>query len=351
VGNLYVVDSFNDTVRLVTPAGLVTTLAGRVETQGSADGTGTTALFDEPADIAVDGNGNLFVTDTDNDTIRRGSAAPPGSALPRLINISTRAQVGSGGNILIPGFVIAGPGMETLLIRAVGPGLGLFNVSGTLLSVPVLTLFDSTGKAIASNMGWGNSPNHAQIAVAATAVGAFPLAAGTSDCALIITLPAGAYTAQVSSGDGTTGIALAEIYEMSSTGTRLANLSTRAQVGTGANIVIPGFVVSGSGTDSLLLRADGPALSQFQVGGVLAQPVLLLVDGTGNVFDADTGWNTNLNAVDIAIAAANVGAFPLQPNSGDSASLIKLSPGSYTMEVYGANDTTGVALAEIYELP
>jgi sugar lactone lactonase YvrE len=350
VGNLYVADTFNSVIRMVTPGGMVTTLAGRVVTEGSADGTGATALFNQPTGIAVGASGIVFVADTNNNTIRSGSAAPPGSSPPRLINISTRAQVGSGSNLLIPGFVIRGPGMETLLIRAVGPSLGEFNVTG-LLDAPVLTVFDSTQTVIASNAGWGNSFTSPQIVAAEASVGAFPLGDNTTDCAVIITVPAGNYTAQVSSGDGTTGVALAEVYEMKSTGTRLVNISTRAQVGTGGNVLIPGFVISGSGTENLLLRADGPSLTQFQVNGVLAQPVLRVADTSMNVFDADTGWSTNLNAADIAAAAAAVGAFDLPQDSADSATLITLSPGTYTMEVSGVNDTTGVALAEVYELP
>jgi sugar lactone lactonase YvrE len=350
VGNLYVADTFNSVIRLITPGGMVTTLAGRVATEGSADGTGTTALFNQPSGIAVGPNGSVYVADTNNNTIRVGNAAPPGSSPPRLINISTRAQVGAGSNLLIPGFAIKGPGMETLLIRAVGPSLGEFNVTG-LLDAPVLTVFNSAQVVIASNAGWGNAFTSPLIVAAQSSVGAFPLGDNTTDCALIITVPAGTYTAQVSSGDGTSGLALAEVYEMASTGTRLVNISTRALVGTGGDVLIPGFVISGSGTENLLLRADGPSLTQFQVNGVLAQPVLRVVDTSTNVIDADTGWSTNLNAADIAAAAAAVGAFELPQNSADSASLITLSPGTYTMEVLGVNDTTGVALAEVYELP
>jgi sugar lactone lactonase YvrE len=345
-GNLYVTDSANDTIRKVTPAGAVTTLAGRVGVEGGADGTGTTALFNTPLGIAVDGSGNLYVADSYNDTIRKGAAAAPDSSPPRLINLSTRAQVGTGANILIPGFVVAGSGMETLLIRADGPTLTEFSVTG-VLSVPSLNIFDSSGHLLASNTGWNNDP---RLAAAAQSVGAFALAPGSTDCALIITLPAGGYTAQVSGVGGTTGVALAEVYEMSSTGTRLSNLSVRAQVGTGDNVVIPGFYISGSGSESLLIRADGPVLSQYGVSGVLSDPVLRVIANSDTI-DADTGWSTNLNAADIAIAAAAVGAFALPPNSADSATLISLSPGSYSVEVSGVNDSTGVALAEIYELP
>jgi hypothetical protein len=345
-GNLYVTDSANDTIRMVTPAGVVTTLAGRVGVEGGADGTGTTALFNTPLGVAVDGSGNLYVADSYNDTIRKGAAAAPDSSPPRLINISTRAQVGTGANILIPGFVVAGTGLETLLIRADGPTLTEFSVTG-ILSAPSLSVFDASGNLLATNTGWNNDP---RLAAAAASVGAFTLAPGSLDCALIIALPPGAYTAQVSGVGGTTGVALAEVYEMSSTGTRLSNISTRAQVGTGADVIIPGFVISGSGKENLLLRADGPVLSQYGVGGVLSEPVLRVIENSDTI-DADTGWSTNLNAADIAVAAAAVGAFPLPPGSADSATLISLSPGPYTMEVSGVDNTTGVALAEIYELP
>jgi sugar lactone lactonase YvrE len=348
--NVYVTDSGNNTIRLVTPAGLVTTLAGRVGSPGSANGTGTAALFNGPLSVAVDGNGNLYVSDAYNDTIREGSVAAPDTSPPRLTNLSTRAQVGTGANILIPGFVIAGTGSEMLLIRADGPSLTEFSVTG-VLSAPSLTVFDSSQHVVASNTGWGNGGTSPQLVAAAAAVGAFALPDNSADCALIVTLPAGAYTAQVTGVNGTTGVALAEIYEISSTGTRLSNISTRAQVGTGGGILIPGFYISGSGTENLLLRADGPSLSQFGVGGVLAQPVLQVVDSVQNVFTADTGWTTNLDAAEIAVAAASVGAFAFDPNSADSATIVALSPGAYTMQVFGVNGTGGVALAEVYELP
>ena len=189
----------------------------------------------------------------------------------RLINISTRALVGTGSNILIPGFVITGSGTETLLIRADGPGLTQFGVTG-VLEHPSLSVINNAGQVVASNVGWGTNSNPALIVSTTSAVGAFALQSGSGDCALIISLPSGAYTAQVSGVGNSTGVALAEIYEVSSTGTRLINISTRAQVGTGANVVIPGFVISGGGSEQLLVRADGPGLTQFGVTGALAQP-------------------------------------------------------------------------------
>lgn len=275
------------------------------------------------------------------------------TAANRLINVSSRAQVGAGQNILIPGFVINGPPGTTkqVLIRASGPALVQFGVTGTLAQ-PSLSLTDSTGKVIASNTAWGTNSNAAQIAAVASQVGAFAFASGSSDCALLVNLAPGAYTFQVSGQNSTTGVALAELYEVDTGDPNLViNISTRIQVGTGANILIAGFVVQGSQAANLLIRGDGPGLSQFGVTGVLAQPVLTVFDSKGNVVATNAGWGTNANAAQIAAAASNDGAFALSNNSADSALLLTLQPGSYTAQVSGASGSTGVALVEVYQSP
>jgi kumamolisin len=268
----------------------------------------------------------------------------------RLINISTRAMVGTGGSILIPGFVVSGSGTETLLIRGDGPSLAQFNVPG-VLAQPSLSVYDSNQNLIASNTGWGANANPAQVASVAAQVGAFAFTSGSADCALIASLPAGAYTVQISGVGNTTGVALAEIYEVSTTGTRLANISTRAQVGTGGNILIPGFVISGSGSEQLLVRGDGPSLSQFNVPGVLAQPALGVYNSAQALIASNTAWGTAENSGQIANIAATVGAFAFSSGSADSAQVVDLPAGAYTIQVSGVNDTTGVALAEVYEVP
>jgi hypothetical protein len=148
------------------------------------------------------------------------------SSPSRLVNISARASVGTGANVLIAGFEIGGSGSETLLIRGIGPTLGIapFGLTGVLAN-PVLTLFDANGNVITSNQGWQNPPATptgiwaGQVSpVDAThtgfsSVGAFDLGNGTNDSAIVVTLPAGGYTAQISGAGGTTGVALVEIYE------------------------------------------------------------------------------------------------------------------------------------------
>jgi hypothetical protein len=278
------------------------------------------------------------------------SSAVVVGSVNRLTNISTRAMVGTGGNILIPGLFISGSGTETLLIRADGPALTQFGVGG-VLAQPTLSVFDSSGALVASNTGWGSNSDAAQIPGISASVGAFPLTSGSADCALIANLTAGAYTVQISGVGNTTGVALAEVYEVSATGTsRLANISTRAMVGTGGNILIPGFYISGTGTEELLVRADGPALTQYGVTGVLGAPTLSVYDAAGTLVASNTGWGTGSGASQIPGVTSSVGAFPLVAGSADCALIVNLQPGGYTIQISGVGGTTGVALAEIYEV-
>lgn len=128
----------------------------------------------------------------------------------RLGGLSARGWVGTGGDLLIAGFVIEGPAPTWLLLRGVGPTLAGFGVDDTLAD-PLLTVFGTAG-AIASNDAWQDNTNGAALATAAAAVGAFPLAPGSRDAALLLTLPAGAYTLHLRGSDGGTGIGLIEVY-------------------------------------------------------------------------------------------------------------------------------------------
>ena len=322
--------------------------AGIIYSQGDGSSAGAATLTIAQT-ITMDGSSNPSVQSYYSyDQVQ--SFASVTFTAPRLVNISTRAVVGTGGNILIPGFVISGTGTETLLIRGDGPSLTAFGVAGAL-SQPTLTLSDSKGNTLATNTGWGTNANPSQITSIAAKVGAFPFASGSADCALIAVLPAGAYTVQISGVNNTTGVGLAEIYEVSSTGTRLVNISTRAQVGTGANIIIPGFVVQGSGSENLLVRGDGPALTGFGVTGVLAQPSITLFNSGGSVLASNTAWGTNANPSLITTDGSQVGAFPLTTGSADSALVTTLPSGAFTLQVSGVGSTTGDALAEVYEIP
>lgn len=132
------------------------------------------------------------------------------AATSRIINISTRGQVGAGEN-LIAGFVISGDQRKRLLIRAVGPSLANFGISGTLADPRIDILSGTT--AIATNNDWTETAVAAQVNAVTPAVGAFPLNANSRDAALVVQLNPGSYTVQVTGAGGLGGTALVEIYD------------------------------------------------------------------------------------------------------------------------------------------
>jgi hypothetical protein len=274
--------------------------------------------------------------------------APPRG---KIVNLSARANVGTGGNILIAGFVIQGAGDKDVVLRGVGPTLGLspFDVPG-VLAAPQLTLINAaTNQTVASDTAWGGS---AALASAFSQVGAFSLAPTSADSAVEVALPAGSYTSQISGVNATSGVALAEIYDadLGTTPSNLVNISARANVGTGGNIVIAGFVIQGSQPVTLLLRGVGPTLgtSPFNVPGVLAQPQIDLFNSANVNIQSNAGWNNN-PALTAAFAAT--GAFALPPGSADAAMIATLPAGSYTLQLSGLNGSTGIGLVEVYVIP
>jgi hypothetical protein len=172
----------------------------------------------------------------------------------------------------------------------------------------------------------------------------------SADSALILRVPEGTYTIEISGAAGAMGIVQETIYELSHGGTRLAHASSRGYVGRGRNMMTVGFAVCGSETDALLGRADGPSLRAFGVTGALEKPTLELSPLRDGVL-TNAAWGTSPSRADIAAASAAVGALPFDSGSADSAALVSLRSGAYAMSVYGVDESTGVALAEIYEVP
>jgi hypothetical protein len=286
-----------------------------------------------------------------------GADAPATGAATSVVNMSTKGMVGTGSNAMVAGFVI-GPGTgETILIRAVGPSLGAapFNIPG-ILPDPVLTLFNSSGIVLATNSSWGASPGASASLMAS--VGAFPLAVGSRDSALVVSLPAGCYTAQVTGANGDSGVILLEAYVVGATAASspMLNFSTRLQVGTGSNIATSGLYISGSGgTRTLLIRAVGPTLPTLGMTGVLADPNMTVLDASHAVITGNDDWGTPVGAGAASTATLNAAftqsyAFALPAGSKDSALITTLAPGGYTIQVTGNGGTTGVALVEVYDI-
>ncbi|MSU48257.1 MAG: hypothetical protein EXS37_04055 [Opitutus sp.] len=269
-------------------------------------------------------------------------------ARQRLVNISSRARVGTADSVVIAGFVISGEQSKPVLIRAVGPTIAAapFNVGGALVA-PRLELFrGSTSLQVNS----GIAGNRTAIDAAGQQSGAFALGTSGADAAILTTLAPGNYTAVVSSTTNTPGVALVEVYDLSASapGQKLLNIATRAVAGVGDNTLIAGFVVPAGSAKKVLVRGVGPGLTPFVVAGVLAQPTLILLSGNTTVAQ-NVNWNTSADATAITAASAQVGAFGLANN--DSAIIVTLAPGNYTAQILGAGGSTGVALIEVYELP
>ncbi len=266
-----------------------------------------------------------------------------------LVNLSARASVGTGANVVIPGITVRGTKPKTLLIRAAGPALAAFGVGGTLAN-PSLGVFDSRGDRVLANDNWSDVPNLGDLRAATAAQGAFALPEGGRDAAMLVTLPPGGYTVQVAgagTGAAAQGVAIVEVYEADANPSTLVNLSCRANVGVDDNILIAGFALSGVAPKRVLIRAVGPTLGALGVTGALSDPRLEVVNqATGSTAAANDNWTADLAAV-----FSSVGAFALNPGSTDAAVVATLPPGSYTAKVSGANRGTGVALVEVYELP
>ena len=283
---------------------------------------------------------------------RRMDEFPSITAGGRVSNLSTRGYVETGSDILVAGFVIAGTEDRTLLMRGIGPTLGDFIGQSAVIADPKITLF-SGSTAIASNEDWFNQSGAPAITALSQTLGAFPLGATSKDAVLMATLSPGAYSVHVAGTSGS-GVALVELYEGSATvNSRLSNISTRGYVGSGDAIMVPGIVVTGGGR-RLLIRAVGPELATrfgFAAGDVLPNPVLTLIDGSGNTIATNDDWEDTGAASTMVEVSKTVGAFPLTSGGADAVLLVTVPAGTYTARVADAAGQEGVAIVEIYEVP
>jgi len=275
-----------------------------------------------------------------------------------LGNISTRGFVQMGNNVMIGGFIVQGTGPKTVILRAIGPELAgpPFNIPNALAD-PTLELRDGNGALIASNDNWqttviGGIITTNQVSAIQNS-GHAPTQPGES--AIIATLQPGNYTAIVRGRNNTVGVALVEVYDLSPGDTAiLGNISTRGFVQTGNNVMIGGFIVQGTGQKRVIVRAIGPELSAppFNIPNALTNPTLELHNSGGGLIASNDNWQTTIIGGIITAsqvtAIQNSGHAPTQPS--ESAIVATLSRGNYTAIMRGVNNTTGVALVEVYDL-
>ena len=261
----------------------------------------------------------------------------------RMSNISTRVHVSSGEEAApIAGFVIA-PSIgatKKVAIVATGPSLASSGIANPLADSVVAVVRSSDNRVVGTNDNWMQHPSSAQL----TAAGLAP--SDPSEAALVLDLLPGAYTARVTGKSGGTGVSVIAVYEIDRLVNRLINISTRGEVRTGDEVMIAGFVISGSGPQQVAIVVTGPSLAQYGITAPLANPTLSLVRSSDQaVLATNDDWQTAPNAAQLQAA----GFAP--PNAAEAAILTTLPPGAYTAIVSGVGGTTGIAVVGVYAVP
>lgn len=339
-----------------------------------ANATTATLSFTN-VDTSRVGTYTVVVTTTAGSATSDPATLTLSNAPTRVSNISTRGVTNGGNQALIGGFVVAAPAgsppnqTRQMLIRVVGPALNgpplNLNVAG-VLNNPSLEVFNAAGARILTNDNWStqsatpaaNTTAVTALQQATTRVGTFPLAVGSQDAAVLATLPVGSYTVQATGPNAnSSGVVLIEVYDatpgnVAATSPRATNVATRGEVGTGANVLIAGFVINGTTSRRILLRGVGPTLNRFGIGqnALLADPFLTLKDAAGITLRTNDNWSTGDDAAVIAAAAVSGGAFALANGSSDAAMIVMLPPGAYTVQLSGVNNTTGIGIVEVYDI-
>ena len=311
-----------------------------------ADSTLTNGAAIFTARLSVPGSQTITATDTSKPSItgtsrtiyvleKQGpSPTPTPPPASQALQLSTRMLVQTGDNVGIGGFIIAGTAPKHVLLRAIGPSLAPFGVPNVLAD-PVMELHGPGGFATITNDNWRD-----------TQIPCMELPPPDNlESAICGTLNPGAYTAIVRGKNSTSGVALVEVYDLSQASGKLANISTRAFVGTGSDVVIAGFILGGnSGFDRIVVRGIGPSLTSLGVLNALANPTLELRNQNGALLIANNNWQDNPVQASELMAAGLAPTHPLE--SGIAATL---PPGAYTALLAGSNNGTGVGLVEVYD--
>jgi RHS repeat-associated protein len=300
--------------------------------------------LDQAADGDPDGDG--LVNQLEYQTVRNpnrvdyvATEVPP--VRSQLVNLSSRADVGVGENILIAGFIISGDAPKRVILRAMGPTLANAGVPASqVLHDPYLKLYDAHG-ILAENDNWKDDPDQR------TLLEGYGMGMQDAEAALVLTLEPGSYTAQISGADGGTGIALFEIYDVTAGGSFLANISARARLQPGDNVLISGFMIRGDTGLRAVIRAIGPSMALYGVADTLSDPHLSLRDASGAPIEINDNWGDAQNVGEIRAS----GLAPTDPR--ESTVLRFLPAGDYTAVISASPnspDQSGVALVEVYDL-
>jgi acetyl esterase/lipase len=260
------------------------------------------------------------------------STPAPSAGDKKLINVSTRASVGTGDNVMVGGFIVTGDTEKRVVLRGLGPSLSSLGVTG-FLPDPYLEVYNSAGTLIESN------DNRVQIPGIANPL----MPSNSSESFLLAFLPPGSYTTVLHGANYGTGIALVEAYDMDPQDSRLANISTRSVAGSGSDEMIGGFIIGGDQSTNVIVRALGPSLAVAGITNFLPDPMLELHDGNGALVATNDNWKSNQMQEIIA-----TGIPPT--NDSEAAIVATLPPGNYTAVTRDVHFQSGVGLVEAYDL-
>ena len=236
--------------------------------------------------------------------------------------------------MMIGGFIVVGAKAKRVVLRAIGPSLAAKGVTGFLAN-PEMELYDSSGTLVSQNDDAGTIPPQV------IAAGLAPT--DPAESLIAIRLKPGAYTVIVRGVNGTKGVALCEVFDLTPSSSHVGNISTRGRVAPGESAMIGGFILGGRAPTKVILRAIGPSLTAAGVSGALQDPVLEVHDGNGALLFTNDNWRTTQEQQIIA------STIPPKDNR-ESAVVATLPPGAYTAVVRSATNASGVALVEVYNL-
>lgn len=305
--------------------------------------TGTASAFatgiSNPVDLRVGPDGCLYyLAQGNNGQVFRVSAVAS-----QPLNISVRSRVGIGNDVMISGFIITAGSAKKVILRGLGPSLQQADVPNPLPD-PFLELHAGDSSLISANNNWKDNTPAQQLEITSNQLAP----SNDLESAIVATLQPGTYTAIIRGPDNSSGVGLLEVYDVDRASTsRLANISGRASVQTGTNVLISGFIVGQNiGAAKVIVRGMGPSLAQSGITNPLADPTLELRDNNGALVIGNDNWQDDTNQ------AAQISASGLAPgNAQESAIATSLVPGTYTAIVAGKNGGTGVGLVEVYNLP
>ena len=325
VGKFFFADACSGWIRLFDPStGAATAFASGISS---------------PVDLQVGPDGCLYYLARGNN----GQVFRVSAAASQPLNISVRSRVGTGNDVMISGFILTTGSAKKVILRGLGPSLQQADVPNPLPD-PFLELHAGDSSLISTNNNWKeNTPAQQQDLTNNQLAPSNDL-----ESAIVATLQPGTYTAVIRGQGSTTGVGLLEVYDVEATLTsRLANISGRASVETGSNVLISGFIVGQNiGAAKVIVRGIGPSLAQSGIVNPLGDPTLELRDNNGALVIGNDNWQDDANQ------ATQISASGLAPgNAQESAIAASLLPGTYTAIVAGKSGGTGVGLVEVYNLP